>query len=204
MAEDAVALLDALGIERVRLVGHDWGAWAAIVAALNAPERVSSLLVMSIGHMWVPTSVAARNLWRLWYQLPLAAPLAGERVIRDGRFVRKMFGAAGRRDGRRWTEEELETYLAPLREPQGARAGTLLYRHFLTRELPVAARGAFRGRRLALPVRVLFGRRDALAWPSRGLRAARRRAGSRSSTAPPLRARGAPRLVADRIRAMFA
>jgi pimeloyl-ACP methyl ester carboxylesterase len=161
VAEDALALLDDLGVERVRLVGHDWGAWSAIVAALQAPERVSSLLVMSIGHMWVPTTVAARNLWRLWYQLPMAAPLAGEAVIRDGRFVRQLF-AAGRRDGRDWTEEELETYLAPLREPQGARAGSLLYRHFLAHDLPATARGAFRGRRLAMPARMLFGSRDGL------------------------------------------
>jgi pimeloyl-ACP methyl ester carboxylesterase len=161
VAEDAVALLDALGIERARLVGHDWGAYAAILAALDAPDRFSSLLVMAIGHPWVPTPVAARNLWRLWYQLPLAAPLAGEAVIRNGRFVRLMF-EAGRRDGREWTEEELETYLAPLREPQCARAGTLLYRHFLARDLPAAVRGAFRGRRLAMPARMLFGSRDGL------------------------------------------
>jgi pimeloyl-ACP methyl ester carboxylesterase len=161
VADDALALLDALAIERVRLVGHDWGAYAAIIAALQAPERVSSLLVMSIGHMWVPRPVARRNLWRLWYQLPLAAPLVGEAVVRNGRFVRAMF-EAGRRDGRDWTEEELETYLAPLREPQGARAGTLLYRHFLARELPAAARGEFRGRRLAMPARMLFGSRDGL------------------------------------------
>jgi pimeloyl-ACP methyl ester carboxylesterase len=161
VADDAIALLDDLGIDRVRLVGHDWGAWAAIVAALNAPERFSSLLVMSIGHMWVPTTVAARNFWRLWYQLPLAAPLVGEAVVRDGRYIRMMF-EAGRRDGRDWTEEELETYLAPLREPQGARAGSLLYRRFLTHDLPAAARGAFRGRRLAMPARMLFGSRDGL------------------------------------------
>jgi pimeloyl-ACP methyl ester carboxylesterase len=161
MADDALALLDALGLERVRLAGHDWGAWAAIVAALDAPERFSSLLVMSIGHMWVPTDVALRNIWRLWYQLPLAAPLAGEAVVRDGRFVRQMF-AAGRRDGREWTEEELETYLAPLRTPTGARAGTLIYRQFLTHDLPSAARGEFRGRKLQMPARMLFGRRDGL------------------------------------------
>ena len=94
MADDAIALLDALGLEQVRLVGHDWGAWSAIVAALTAPERFSSLLAMSIGHPWVPTKVAARNCWRLGYQLPLAAPFVGERVIRDGRFVRGMLAAA--------------------------------------------------------------------------------------------------------------
>ena len=161
LADDAVALLDALGIERARLVGHDWGAYAAILAALRAPERFSSLLAISIGHVWVPRDVALRNLWRLWYQLPLAAPLAGEAVVRNGRFVRMMF-EAGRRDGRDWTEEELETYLAPLREPQGARAGSLLYRHFLARDLPAGARGEFQGRRLAMPSRLLFGSRDGL------------------------------------------
>ena len=41
IAEDAIALLDALGLDRVRLVGHDWGAWAAMLAALRAPERFS-------------------------------------------------------------------------------------------------------------------------------------------------------------------
>ena len=158
---------------------------------------------MSIGHMWVPTAVARRNLWRLWYQLPLAAPLAGEAVIRNGRFVRQMF-AAGRRDGRDWTEEELETYLAPLREPQGARAGTLLYRHFLTRELPAAA-----ARRVPRPPP-----RDARADAVRPPRRARRRLRPRLR-APRRRRRvrarrrrrhflpeEAPGLVAERIRAM--
>src|SRR5215207_2087074 len=50
VADDALALLDALGLERVRLAGHDWGGWAAILAALTAPERFSSLTLMGIGH----------------------------------------------------------------------------------------------------------------------------------------------------------
>ena len=99
IADDAIALLDELGLEQVRLAGHDWGAYAAILAALTAPERFSSLLAMSVGHPWVPTKVAARHGYMLAYQLPLAAPFAGERVIRDGRYVRGML-RNGRRDGR--------------------------------------------------------------------------------------------------------
>src|SRR5687768_17394634 len=85
MADDAVALLDALGLDRVRLVGHDWGGWAALLAALTAPERVSSLLVLSMTHPWVPTRTAAGHAWLLAYQLPLGAPFVGERLVRDGR-----------------------------------------------------------------------------------------------------------------------
>ena len=161
VAEDAVALLDVLGLDQVRLVGHDWGAWAAILAALQAPERFTGLLAMSIGSPWVPTAMAARNAYRLAYQIPLALPLVGERVVRDGTFVRKVLETA-RRDGRRWTAEELETYLALLREPQGAHASSKLYRDFLLREMPRAAAGAFRGRRLAMPALLLHGRRDPL------------------------------------------
>src|SRR5262249_18326541 len=37
---DMVALLDELGIERARVVGHDWGAGVAWVLAALVPDRV--------------------------------------------------------------------------------------------------------------------------------------------------------------------
>ena len=39
-AADQVALLDALGIERAFVVGHDWGGWTAILLGLLHPDRV--------------------------------------------------------------------------------------------------------------------------------------------------------------------
>ena len=33
LADDALALLDALGVERAGLVGHDWGGWAGWFSA---------------------------------------------------------------------------------------------------------------------------------------------------------------------------
>ncbi len=161
VADDALALLDALGLERVRLVGHDWGGWAAILAALRAPERFSSLLAMSIASPWVPTTTGLRNLYRLAYIPPIAAPVVGERLIRDGAFVRRVL-EVGRRDGQAWTPEEIATYVDVLREPQGARASSKLYRDFVLREAPKNAMGAFRGRRLAIPATLLHGHRDPL------------------------------------------
>ena len=153
-ADDAIALLDALGLERVRLTGHDWGGWAAILAAITAPERFSSLIAMSIGHPWVPTKVAARRGYLMAYQLPLAAPFVGERVVRDGRYVRGML-FNGRRDGGRWTDAEVDAYLAVLREPATAHASSKLYRDFLVRELrPVAYA------RPTMPAKLLIGSRE--------------------------------------------
>jgi pimeloyl-ACP methyl ester carboxylesterase len=154
LADDAIALLDVLGVERAKLVGHDWGGWAAILAALTAPERFSSLLAMSIGHPWVPASVAARHGYMLGYQFPLATPFAGERVIRDGRFVRGML-RNGRRDGRQWTREEEDAYV----EAAGAsaHASSKLYRDFLVQELRP---GSYAGRRPAMPAKLLIGSRE--------------------------------------------
>ena len=152
IADDAIALLDVLGLEQVRLAGHDWGAYAAILAALTAPERFSSLLAMSVGHPWVPPKVAARHGYMLAYQLPLAAPFAGERVIRDGRYVRGML-RNGRRDGRRWTPEEEDAYVDVVRE--AAHASSKLYRDFLLHDMRSIIR-----RRPTMPARLLIGSRE--------------------------------------------
>lgn len=50
MADDVMALLDGLGVHRAHLVGHDWGAVIAYVAAARAPERFESLTTLAIPH----------------------------------------------------------------------------------------------------------------------------------------------------------
>jgi pimeloyl-ACP methyl ester carboxylesterase len=50
LVADLVGVLDALGIDKVRLVGHDWGAVQAWHLALWHPERVERYIAMSVGH----------------------------------------------------------------------------------------------------------------------------------------------------------
>ena len=45
-ARDVIALLDALGLERVVLGGHSFGGYLAIFIAANYPERVSKVVVI--------------------------------------------------------------------------------------------------------------------------------------------------------------
>jgi pimeloyl-ACP methyl ester carboxylesterase len=49
LAADLLALLDALGIERALLAGHDWGGRAACILAALHPRRVRALLTVG-GH----------------------------------------------------------------------------------------------------------------------------------------------------------
>jgi pimeloyl-ACP methyl ester carboxylesterase len=148
VADDAIALLDALGLERVFLVGHDWGGWAAILAALTGPERFSGLLALGIGHPWVPRALAARNAYRLWYQLPLYLPA----VTAHGGVPRKILEAA-RRDDKGWAPGEVDAYVSVIRGC--ARATSRLYRSF-PREL-----GA-RVPKLQVPSRLMIGYREPL------------------------------------------
>ena len=54
LARDVVDLLDALGIERARLVGHDWGGIIAAATALKHPDRVSRLaLIDTLVSVWI-------------------------------------------------------------------------------------------------------------------------------------------------------
>jgi pimeloyl-ACP methyl ester carboxylesterase len=48
LAADAIDLLDVLGLERVAVVGHDWGARAAYTLAAVAPERVDSIVALAL------------------------------------------------------------------------------------------------------------------------------------------------------------
>ena len=190
MAEDALALLDDLGLEQVRLVGHDWGGYAAILAAVTAPERFSSLLALSIGHPWVPTKAALRNGYVLAYQLPLATPFVGERVVRDGRYVRGML-INGRRDGTRWSDAELSSYVEATRD--SAHASSKLYRDFLLHDVRAVVR-----KRPTMPARLLFGSREPIKAFTQGFPGELDVVDGAGHFLP----EEAPQAVAERIRAM--
>lgn len=58
IAEDAVGLLDALGLSSAVLVGHDWGASVVWGAAALAPERVDAIVPIAIPH---PKTLKPKN-----------------------------------------------------------------------------------------------------------------------------------------------
>ena len=51
LVEDLVALLDALGVDKVKLVGHDWGAAIAWNLVVKHPQRVQCYAALSVGHI---------------------------------------------------------------------------------------------------------------------------------------------------------
>ena len=84
LASDVLALLDALELERVHLIGHDWGGWIGFLLCLRAPARFERYLALNTGHPWPsPDLRDLLNLWRFAYQLVIGAPAAGPWLIRS-------------------------------------------------------------------------------------------------------------------------
>ena len=70
LAQDALDLLDALGLERATVAGHDWGARAGYALAALVPDRISALVAVSVGYepggaMVLPSISARANPNRL-------------------------------------------------------------------------------------------------------------------------------------------
>jgi pimeloyl-ACP methyl ester carboxylesterase len=155
LADDLVAVLDALGLERVRLMAHDWGAWSGFLACLAAPERFEAFLALGSPRPGGRPSVRQlREVWRFAYQVVLASPLLGRRLVSEASFIERtiMAGAVNREA---WTPDDLRAFTAVLAEPARARASVRLYRTFLTREVARTPRG-----RLRVPTRIVVGSGD--------------------------------------------
>ena len=156
-AADAVALLDALGVERAGVLGHDWGGFTAYLLALRHPTRITGAVVCNAPHPWGRAGL--RELWRGWYAVVLASP-AGPRLVATRRFGDGL-AAVGRRAGA-FDAADAEIYAARLRDPARTRATRQLYRRYLhsAADLVLWRGGPRRGARLTVPVRAVVGTGD--------------------------------------------
>src|SRR5207302_1214415 len=156
MGTDVLNLLDALNLDEVRLVGHDWGGWIGFLICLRAPERFKRFVAMNITTPFSsPDPRAFAGIWHFWYMAAIATPGLGTHLIRNTNFVEFIFKKASVRPDT-WTDEELREFTEPLREPDRTHATVKLYRTFLTREFGPVAGGRYNQRRLTVPTRLLF------------------------------------------------
>jgi pimeloyl-ACP methyl ester carboxylesterase len=101
LSRDVLGLLDALGVERAALVGHDWGAAVAWWTAMRAPERTRRLVAINVPHPMVLRTALARSpeqLGRSWYMFFFQLPYLPERLfgLEGGRRMLKLLRATGR------------------------------------------------------------------------------------------------------------
>ncbi|MEQ1506177.1 MAG: alpha/beta fold hydrolase [Myxococcota bacterium] len=162
------ALLGSLGLDRVTLVVHDWGAPIGLAWAVDAPDRLAGLVVLN-GFVRPPTVDAPlpMPLGLRMFRLPGVGELAVQGL--HG-LVRMFLFRAGRGDPRPLDPTAQRAYLAP-NPTYGARAGQLAFARAFpaTPAEPAAAlldrihRGLPALR--SVPTLLVWGERDAVFGP---------------------------------------
>jgi pimeloyl-ACP methyl ester carboxylesterase len=164
MADDLAAVLDRLGVGPVRLVAHDWGGPIATIMMLRHPEKVTGFFGLNTSGPWFTTDPALlRHVWRFWYQIPMAVPVIGPRVVGDrrGRYLRFM----ARWVGAGFVPPDMDLYVRRFAEPGHAVAGSRWYRSAQTRDVPRWFRGEYADTRIDVPVHFLHGMDDPVITP---------------------------------------
>ena len=165
LAADVVGVLDAMGLERVHLVGHDWGGVVGFLVCLDHPDRVARYVPMNTGHLWPKLSIKGipKQLGAVTYQGVLASPLLGRRVSGSRRIVGKIVDAISSGDD---VASEYALAFAPrFADPARGRAASQVYRSFLLYEYPKWVRGKYAGRRVSTPILWLHGLKDPFFTP---------------------------------------
>ena len=94
LGRDLIEFVDALGLSRPALVGHDWGARAVAIACGLMPGIASHLVMLSVGYGTnLPDQVISlEQAHRYWYHWLMATP-RGDSVVRQDRrnFSRMMW-----------------------------------------------------------------------------------------------------------------
>jgi pimeloyl-ACP methyl ester carboxylesterase len=161
LATDILAVLDELGIGRVKLVGHDWGGWIGFLLCLREPQRFERFLAMDILPPWTGIKEMGPHIWRLWYQWVILSPGLGYQLHRSGKFVPKVLvGSSQQRQV--WDPATIHAFADSYTEADRARAAVQLYRVFNTREMPGIVRGRYARAHLEVPTLLLHGAEDPL------------------------------------------
>jgi epoxide hydrolase 4 len=158
LGRDIAQLVEALGAESAKVVGHDWGGWAGWWAAMLHPERVERLAVLNVPYPIVFAHSRLKLSYRLiradfrqrWPNWMSPSEVSVTRAIFRRALVKKGVMSEG----------ELDRYVEAWRQPGGAPAigaGSNVYtaqhRH---RKGPIEQRC----RPVSCPVLVIYGKED--------------------------------------------
>jgi pimeloyl-ACP methyl ester carboxylesterase len=138
LVADVVALLDAAGVERVHLVGHDWGGGVAWMVAATRPDRLRTLTAVSAPHprAVVRAMLTSAQFLQAWHVAFFQLPWLPEAAIRSrgGRLAVAVLKRSGLSD------RLARAYVDRLTNDPGALAGTLRWYRALPLDISTGRR----------------------------------------------------------------
>ena len=159
LARDVERLIRTCGEGTAVVVGHDWGAIAAWIAAMRHPGRVERLAILNVPHpaRSLDGLLSPMQLLRSSYMFFFQIPRLPEEVIRAGDFalLRSVFRSDPVQP-EALTAEDIERYIEAIAQP-GALTASLNYYRALLRN-PREMRALLQ--RVEAPVLVIWGEKD--------------------------------------------
>jgi pimeloyl-ACP methyl ester carboxylesterase len=124
--DDVLALLDAAGLEKAHVVGHDWGGMVAWALGAWHPDRVRTLTALSVPHpaAMAKAMVTSDQALRSYYMALFQLPLLPERLLLSGggNPLRRSLRGGG------LSQEAAAHYVSRMREPGALSAALGWYR----------------------------------------------------------------------------
>jgi pimeloyl-ACP methyl ester carboxylesterase len=169
LATDVKALIEALGYERVHLVGHDWGAAVAWWVATMYPERLITLNILNVPYPTVMMKqLQAGDLSQLlksWYMFFFQIPGLPEALVSVDGYARMGDILKRTSNPGSFSDEDIALYRQAWAQPGAMTASINWYRAMFrsaseTRQ--VAKQNALEsGRKIQTPTLILWGEKDA-------------------------------------------
>lgn len=159
LERDIIGLLDALGQPDCCLAGHDWGAVVAWGLAMTYPERIRRLAILNVPHPVVMQNNLRKNprqMLKSWYIGFFQIPGLAEWVTARNDFQQAAAALRGTSRPGTFSDEDLAAYRQTWRN-SGGLTGMINWYRALVRYPPAPPAEV----RLKMPVRILWGKRDA-------------------------------------------
>jgi pimeloyl-ACP methyl ester carboxylesterase len=156
LVDDMIGLMDALGHEQVRLVGHDWGAIVAWYLAMWYPERIEQLVIANVPHPKVFKNFlknSPKQMLKSWYAGMFQIPVLPEMAARANNW--QLF-ANVMREVPGITEREVRLYQQAWSQPGAMTAMINWYRAMVRHETQAPTDNI----RITVPTLMLWGQQD--------------------------------------------
>lgn len=146
---DVIALMDAAGLPKAHVAGHDWGGGVAWATAIAHPDRVASLTAIATPHpeamrwAWTHSTQGLRS----WYMGVFQLPWLPEQI--SARAMARTLRAGG------LNQADAERYQQRFADPASLNGPINYYR-----ALPLTARPGATASRVRVPTTYLWGTKD--------------------------------------------
>jgi len=158
LVDDIIGLIDALGYEKVNLVGHDWGAVVAWTLAIKYPERLHRLSIINVPHPAVMKRFLQRDFEqfrRSWYVFFFQLPWLPEAGLKQNDWRGAVSALRDTSKLNSFTDEDIVKYKEAWSQPGAITSMLNWYRAILRYQPPMP-----KDPRVKVPTLMMWGMKD--------------------------------------------